>query len=307
MRASPALYGEPVEHVPRPPVLPDELVPAYLARIGIDAEPPSAEALRALHRAHQHALAHESTWIHLGEAWDTEPATAVERFVRTGRGGYCYHLNGGFASLLRTLGYDATMHLGAVHGPEGPATGLGNHMVVRVAGLPDVSNPGGRWHVDVGLGEGLLEPIPLREGTYRQEPIGYDLRHAPAEEPVAHGDWRLRVDHPFLNVGFVAFDSEPVSLDAFAAHHHEQSHAPTSLFVSMLLAHRRDATGVDSLIGLVLGRVESERTQRVLDDRDDWFDALADVFGVSLLDVDAPRREALWRGTLAAHEAWSAT
>jgi hypothetical protein len=66
-------------------------------------------------------------------------------------------------------------------------------------------------------------------------------------------------------------------------------------------------TGVDSLIGLVLGRVEAGRTQQVLDDRDDWFDALADVFGVSLLDVDAERRDALWRKTLTAHEAWTTT
>lgn len=285
--------------------MPDELLPAYLARLGVDAAPPSTAALIALHRAHQIAISHESTWIHLGDEWGLDPLAAIARFVRTGRGGYCYHLNGAFASLLRTLGYDVTMHLGAVHGPDGPTTGLGNHMVVQVAHLADATNPGGRWHVDVGLGEGLLDPIPLIEGSCRQEPIGYELVRAPGDSPVEHGDWRLRIDHPYCNVEFVAFDSAPVSLDAFAAHHDEQSHAATSLFVSMLLAHRRDTAGVDSLIGLVLARIESDRTQQVLDDRNDWFAALADVFGVTLSDVDTARLDALWAKTLTAHEAWA--
>ena len=286
-------------------MVPDALLAPYLARLGVDAAAPSVDGLRELHRAHQCAFAHESTWIHLGEEWDLDPLAAIDRFTRTGRGGYCYHLNGGFAALLHTLGYDVTLHQGAVHGPEGPTDGLGNHMVLRVVGLPDATNPDGAWHVDVGLGEGLLEPLPLIRGHFTQAPIGYELDAAPADAPPEHGDWRLRIDHASCNVNSVAFDSTPVPLDAFTAHHFEQSHAATSLFVSMLLAHRRDPTGIDSMIGLVLARVESERTQRVLDDRDDWFAALADVFGVSLLDVDATRREALWRRTATAHEQWA--
>ena len=126
------------------------------------------------------------------------------------------------------------------------------------------------------------------------------------ELPLLGDRGRVRIDHPHCNVKFVAFDSKPVSLDAFTAHHAELSTEPTSLFVSFLLAHRRDDTGVDSMIGLVLARIEADRTQQVLDDRDDWFDALDDIFGVSLLDVDADRRDALWSKTNAAHEAWSA-
>ena len=290
---------------PRPPEIPDALLRAYLERLGAEAAPPSVDALRALHRAHQGALAHESTWIHLGEEWDLDPLAAIARFTQAGRGGYCYHLNGGFAALVHTLGYDVTMHRGAVHGPEGPTGGLGNHMVLQVAGLPDDANATGRWYVDVGLGEGLLDPMPLVPGAYVQSPVAYRLDRAPGDAPPEHGDWRLSIDHPHCNVEFVAFDSTPVPVEAFAPDHFEQSHADTSLFVSMLLAHRRDATGIDSMIGLVLARVETDRDQRVLDRRDDWFAALADVFGITMVDVDASRRDALWRKTLAAHEAWA--
>jgi hypothetical protein len=57
-----------------------------------------------------------------------------------GRGGYCYHLNGAFALLLASLGYDVRRHLGGVHGPDGPSPeSLGNHLVLSVGGLPKPS------------------------------------------------------------------------------------------------------------------------------------------------------------------------
>lgn len=286
------------------PTFDDELLGAYLRRIGAEHEPPSIEALCRLHRAHQMSLSHESTWIHFGERWTLDPLAAVRRFVNDGRGGYCYHLNGGFASLLHTLGYDVTLHMGTVYGEDRPIEYLGNHAVVQVANLASNANPEGRWHIDVGLGEGLLEPIPLIPGTYAQAPVSYELARAAATDPAEHGDWRLRVDHPYCNVRNVAFDSSPVSLDSFAAHHQEQSTSSTSMFVAMLLAHRRDDTGIDSLIGLNLGRVESVRTQQILETSSDWFAALADVFHITLTDTTAEQRETLWRKTLTAHEAW---
>ncbi len=194
--------------------------------------------------------------------------------------------------------------MGAVYGDDRPIGHLGNHVVVQVADLASDANPEGRWHVDVALGEGLLEPIPLLSGTYTQAPVVYELVRAALTDPTEHGDWRLRVDHPYCNVRNVAFDSTPVSIDAFADDHVEQSSSPTSMFVSLLLAHRRDESGIDSLIGLNLGRVESQRTQQILETQRDWYAALADVFRVTLTDTTAEQRNALWVKTLTAHEAW---
>ena len=82
------------------------------------------------------------------------------------RGGYCFHLNGAFSELLRSLGYDVVRHVGGVHGPEG-ATGeeMANHLVLTVRNLPNDANPDGTWYVDVGLGDALHEPLPLRAST----------------------------------------------------------------------------------------------------------------------------------------------
>jgi N-hydroxyarylamine O-acetyltransferase len=71
----------------------------------------------------------------------------------------------------------------------------------------------------------------------------------------------------------------------------------------VLTAQRRHATGVDILRGLVLTRVDGEqRMVRELDQRRDWLDVIADLFGLRL-DVAPSALESLWAKVAAAHEA----
>ena len=94
-----------------------DLRDAYLGRLGLEAEPPSADALRRLHQAHAERVPYETVWIATEDSWDVDPARAAERIARHGRGGYCFHLNGAFSELLAELGYRVTRHVGGVHGP----------------------------------------------------------------------------------------------------------------------------------------------------------------------------------------------
>src|ERR1700730_4344937 len=136
-----------------------ELQAAYLRRLGLDAEPPSVDALHRLHRRQGERVPYETLWIHAGESWGIEPLDSVVRIALHGRGGYCYHLNGALGALLRSLGYAVSGHVGGVHGPNGPdADSLGNHLVLTVSGLPTGDNPSGIWYVDAGLGDALYEP-----------------------------------------------------------------------------------------------------------------------------------------------------
>ena len=95
---------------------------AYLRRLGAAVEPPSADALIRLHRAHVERIAWETLWIHLGEGWSIDPAAAARRLATGGRGGYCFHLNGGFSELLRSLGYRVAQHVGDVRLAAGDGT-----------------------------------------------------------------------------------------------------------------------------------------------------------------------------------------
>src|SRR5207248_774058 len=136
-------------------------VTAYLHRLGCTAEPPSADALRRLHIAHLERVPYEALEIALERITPLAPEASLARILR-GRGGYCYHLNGAFSALLRALGYQVTRHLGGVQGGPGDAPNVDrNHLALTLAGLPE--DPSASWLVDVGLGDGIHEPLPLRE------------------------------------------------------------------------------------------------------------------------------------------------
>ena len=272
----------------------------YLVRLGLEREPPSAEALARIHRAHVERVPYETLWIHLGEGWGIDTGASFERVATRRRGGYCYHLNGSLSELLRRLGYDVVRHVGGVHGPAGPSEeDFGNHLVLTVQGLPTDGNPGGSWYVDAGLGDGLHDPLPLVPGTYSSGPYRLVLQ----ETPGGFGDWHL--DHDAAG-GFsgMAWRSAPVRMDAFTERHVQLSTDPASGFVRVLTAQRRDATGADTLKGLVLKRVGDRPSSRDVESLAELTDVLGDLFDLDLAAVDRDAREALWRRLEAAHDTW---
>lgn len=294
---------------------------AYVARLGLGgadgldglgAGPPSVEGLFRLHRAHAERVPYETLWIHLGERWGIDLADSAHRIATSGRGGYCFHLNGAFGVLLEALGYDVTRHVGGVHGPAGPSGDeMTNHMVLTVAGLPSEAHPEGTWYVDVGLGDALHEPLPLRAGAYRQGPFALSLESPPPGAVAGDGPgggWHLTHDAAGGFAG-MSWRAAPTGMDAFADRHAWLSTSPESGFVRVLTAQRRDATGVDVLRGLTLKRIGAGATERTLTTAGELADALGDVFGLDLAAVapDARDRAALWERTHATHLAWEAT
>ena len=273
---------------------------AYLDRLGLESEPPSVEGLFRLHRAHVERVAYETVWIHAGERWGIGVAESVARIATRGRGGYCFHLNGAFGGLLRSLGYDVTRHVGGVHGPDGATEdSMGNHLVLTVHDLPTEANPGGNWYVDAGLGDALHEPIPLIAGKYRQVPFDFVLD----ETPGAVGDWHLTHDRAGGFAG-MSWRSAPVGMDAFAERHAWLSTSPDSRFVRVLTAQRRDASGVDILRGLSLQRIGDRASASTLTTRAELTDVLVGLFGLRLSPPSDRAWDALWARVHAAHVAW---
>jgi N-hydroxyarylamine O-acetyltransferase len=218
--------------------------------------------------------------------------------VRRRRGGYCYHLNGAFSALLGALGYRVTRHVGGVQPThEAPAGATAGHMALTVEGLPDEACPEGAWMIDVGLGAALHEPVPLREGAYRQGPFEFGVRRSDA---VSEG-WRLDNDPRGSFVG-MDFRAEPAEIADFAAMHEYLSSSPESGFVRISVVQRRDSDGADVLRGLVLTRLGADPAPgTVLRSRAEWYEALADVFGLTLEDVGIGERERLWARLVTAH------
>src|SRR5512139_1194232 len=131
-------------------------LPELLARIGLDAAPAAdADGLRRAHRAFVSAVPYENIAVQLGECGPIDPPALARRVVDGRRGGYCFEINTVLALLLEELGFAVERHEAVVHG-EGPT----NHMALVV------TVDGRRWLADAGLGEGFVDPLPLREGAH---------------------------------------------------------------------------------------------------------------------------------------------
>lgn len=260
-----------------------EVVDRYLARLGEARAAPSLDALSRLHAAHVTRVPWETEWVHCGVQWSIDPIESAARIADTGRGGYCFHLNGAFSWLLAELGYEVTRHVGAVHGPDGPEPGaFGNHLVLTVGGLPTEECPQGTWYVDVAAGDALHEPVPRRAGRHRSGP--FEFRLGPA--PTGAGDWRFdsRERGSFAALSWL---DAPAGMDAFAADHERLTTDPQSLFVQYLVVSRRDADGADLLRGLAYERAGSRAERRFVESEAELFALLGDVFRIDVAVVRA--------------------
>jgi Arylamine N-acetyltransferase len=275
---------------------------AYLTRLGVQPEPPSAAGLALLAQRQVERVPYETLWIQGGEHWDIDPAEAARRIATQSRGGYCYHLNGALGLLLASLGYSVHAHVGGVHGPDGPTDAeRGNHLVLTVDGLPTDDNPGGVWYVDAGLGDALHSPLPLVAGTYDCPPFGLSL-----EEVTAGSSWHLTHD-PSGGFGGMSWTIDTARLTDFETQHRWLSTSPESGFVKVAMAERRDAGGVDVVRGLVRSRIGSGAfVADPMTRRDEWFELLADLFGLRFDDSDPGVCDRLWATVLDGHRRWEA-
>ena len=275
---------------------------AYLERLGLDAEPPSADGLLRLHRAQVEHVPYETLWIHTGQRWGVDLEESVARIANVRRGGYCFHLNGAFSVLLDSLGYQVMGHVGGVHGPGGATEQeMANHLVLTVAGLPTDDNPAGTWYVDAGLGDALHDPTPLVAGPVEQPPFSMRLD----ETPSGIGDWHLTHDELGGFAG-MAWRSAPATIEEFREKHTWLSTAPESGFVRVLTVQRRDAKGVDILRGCVLSRIGDNASSADVTSQAELEDALTDLFDLDLTGIDPSALTSMWDRMQREHERWTA-
>jgi N-hydroxyarylamine O-acetyltransferase len=134
-------------------------VPAYLKRINYSGPlHPTAETLRQLQVAHMLAVPFENLSIHTAEPIVLNDASLFEKIVLRRRGGFCYELNGLFAALLRSLGFEVQMLSAGVANAKGEWGPEFDHMTLLV-------NLEQRWLTDVGFGDSFIEPLLLDQRT----------------------------------------------------------------------------------------------------------------------------------------------
>jgi N-hydroxyarylamine O-acetyltransferase len=244
----------------------------YLRRIGQPfPDGATADTLRRLHVAHREAFLFENVSIQIGGGISLTLVDLERKFLDQGRGGYCFEHNTLFAAALRDAGFDSTTLLGRVRrGP--PERWARTHMVLRV---PIGGEP---WLADVGFGSmGLLEPIPLRDGSVSEQAgFTYRLRREAYL-------WVLSMrDAAGIEMDLYEFSEEPQTAgDVEVANHFTATH-PESIFRKTLTIQRTGPNAQTVLRTDVLTRYQCGHASEEQVARDRLREVVRHEFGIDL-------------------------
>ncbi len=264
---------------------------AYLARIGFQGDrQPTLENLRRLHARHSASIGFENVDVVLGRPLPLDLESLQTKLVHRHRGGYCYEQNLLYAAALDRLGFRVS-GLGARIRMGDDRLRPVTHALLRV------EIDGEDFVTDVGFGgAGLLEPLPLRDGTeVRQGGWTFAL----ALEQDTH-TWALRSRTETGWMDLYAFGTEqryPVDYTVF--NHYISTH-PRSPFVRRLVAQRPLPDLRTALIGRQLIHTRPDGTTEVRDiPPQETPQVLASEFGITLSAADADALVAFQRNSLA--------
>ncbi|MFS0838976.1 arylamine N-acetyltransferase family protein [Paenibacillus sp. 1P03SA] len=277
-----------------------EEVRAYLKRIGIsDIGAPTLPYLAELHKAHVKHLSWQTLDIFGGKPAPIGFKESVD-LILSGRSGYCFHLNGAFGVLLHSLGYRVNVHRAGVQpmGAEPRINSFHLGLTVDFAGSADGS---GRWIIDAGLGDMPFEPLPLRYGTYVQEPYTYKV----TKSGVAADGWRLEHD-PLASFPGVDYAPDVLGdLEEFKPNHEFYIRSEESPWYNKLLIRQRNEADGNELRGCIWTKRDANGLNKTeLRTKAQWLEVLAGVFHEQLVHYSKPERDDLWKRVEAAHSEW---
>ena len=248
-------------------------IAAYLQRIQFRGLPaPDAETLRQLHEAHLLAVPFENLSIHGGEPIELADEALFEKVVVRQRGGFCYELNGLFAALLRSLGFEVALLSAGVVRANGDVSPDFDHMALLV-------NLDERWLVDVGFGDLFRQPLRLDERGPQVEG-GSAYRIDPAEE----GRFILmRSDENGPWLAQYRFSLEPHVYADYAERCTYQETSPESHFKQRRICSLATPDGRVSLSERKLITTRNgERLERELAGDTEYAETLRERFGIVL-------------------------
>lgn len=248
-------------------------VGAYLDRIGYRGPvAPTLECLTGIHRCQALNVPYENLDVQLGVPVGQDIEPIFDKIVNRRRGGWCYEMNGLLGWALREIGFDVMRVTGAVHRRDRGDSTLGNHLVLLVR-LEKT------YVADLGLGDGIREPIPLQAGVHRQGELGFRL------EQLEDGYWRWH-NHSFGNPATADFRDAPADEDLLNAKVQFLQTSPESVFVQNLAFELMRPESVVTLVGRVLSeKTAGGESKTVLNSPGEIEAALAQHFGIRNVSV----------------------
>lgn len=246
-------------------------VDRYLSRLGYQGErTPTRSTLIALHRCQLYEVPFENLDINLGRRIVLDVGRFFDKIVLERRGGFCYELNGLFASLLAGMGFRVRMLSARVYGADGTLTPEFDHMTLEVL----LDEP---WLADVGFGDSFVEPLRMNERD-AQTQGSRTFRLVEHDAAITVREEREGEHEPLF-----AFGPMPHPLEAFADRCEWMQFDPGSPFATRRICSRATRDGRitianDRLIVTENGR----RTETPIEGESEFRRLLVERFGVSI-------------------------
>ena len=248
----------------------------YLARLGY-SEPirPDVQTLRGLHLAHMFNVPFENLDIELRRPIYLTEEALWNKIVIQKRGGFCYELNGLFARLLQTIGFDVTYLNARVYNSEGQLGMDFDHLALLV----QIPGQAERWLVDVGFGDSFNEPLRFEGGTEQSQGLrSYRLEQIP--DPEGYIVWQKNYDGSWERQYFFHLRARKFPEEYESACLYHQT-SPQSSFTRGSIISRATPTGRVSLEdGRLILTEEGERSQRPIEDKDNYHKLLKLYFNI---------------------------
>ncbi len=221
----------------------------YLKRIRYaGSAEPTIETLTGIMRAQLQSIPFENLDVQAGKIVSMVPEDIVKKIIYSGRGGYCYEVNGLFTMALAGLGFSFDL-IGArpmFYPQRRPKT----HVVLVV----NIDNQ--RWLCDTGFGSfGLRAPIGLHQlgQVIRQDNETFALDKNERDEFVlkalVKGEWANQF----------GFDLQPMEWIDFSLANYYNSTHPDAIFVKQYLVMKQHAQGRTLLSGSQLKKFTGDQ------------------------------------------------
>ena len=256
----------------------------YLTRIRFEGNvEPTYDCLSSIHRRHAFAIPYENLDVQLGRKLDFDIERIFEKLVMRPRGGWCYETHMLLDWALKEIGFDVIQVTAGIHRDERGDDILGDHTAILVR-LEKT------YLADLGLGDGIRDPIPLAEGIYNQGCLQFRL------ERLDDGYWRFH-NHAFAYPCRFDFRDEPADWTRISRHNVRQQTDPQATLKANFVCQLMKPESVTCLTGRILREKTSKGTSKQLISEAQFEEVLDREFGIR--DSEAA---SIWPQVAARHE-----
>jgi len=246
----------------------------YLSRIGVDRSNvrPDIETLRLLQYQHLLHIPFENLDIHWKRPIVLDSDRFYEKIVESGRGGFCYELNGLFNELLIAIGFHTHLVSGRVYGPDKVPGPEFDHMAIVVL----IGND--EYLADVGFGDFIAEPLKIDPSSEQVDREGVFIirltEHGAFEVEKKDGNgWKPEC----------LFGRNAHALQEFAGMCEFHQTSPDSHFTKGKVCSQLTADGRKTLTDKsFIVTVDGEKTDKPVDSEDKFAEILQREFAITI-------------------------